>query len=46
MTSDLATIALDFDATKTDRVSAKYYYQNAPVTRPFGYSDTAGFPVT
>jgi Carboxypeptidase regulatory-like domain len=46
LSSDLANISLDYDATKTDRISAKYYYQNAPVTRPFGYSDTAGFPVT
>jgi hypothetical protein len=46
MSSDLATISLDYNATATDRLSAKYYYQNAPVTRPFGYSATAGFPVT
>ena len=44
--SDQATISLDYDATKTDRVSAKYYFQDAPVTRPFGFSNTAGFPVT
>jgi hypothetical protein len=44
--SDQATISLDYDITKNDRVSAKYFYQNAPVTRPFGFSQTAGFPVT
>jgi hypothetical protein len=44
--SDLATIALDDDLTKRDRISAKYFYQNAPVTRPFGFSEIAGFPVT
>lgn len=44
--TDQATISLDYDATKNDRVSAKYFYQNAPVTRPFGFSATAGFPVT
>ncbi len=44
--SDQATISLDYDATKTDRVSVKYFFQNAPVTRPFGFSATAGFPVT
>lgn len=44
--TDQATVALDYDATKNDRVSAKYYYQNAPVTRPFGFSATGGFPVT
>jgi len=46
LTTDQATASLDYDATRTDRVSAKYYYQNAPITRPFGYSNTAGFPVT
>ena len=46
MSSDLATISMDYDATQTDRVSAKYFYQKAPVSRPFGYSETAGFPVT
>ncbi len=44
--SDQATISLDYDATQNDRVSAKYFYQNAPVTRPFGFSETPGFPVT
>jgi len=44
--TDQATISLDYDATRTDRVSAKYFFQNAPVTRPFGFSNTAGFPVT
>jgi hypothetical protein len=46
LSSDLANISLDYNTTPTDRISAKYYYQNAPVSRPFGYSDTAGFPVT
>ena len=46
LSSDLATVSVDYDATLKDRVSAKYYYQNAPVSRPFGYSATAGFPVT
>lgn len=44
--NDQATISLDYDASKTDRVSAKYFIQNAPLTRPFGYSSTPGFPVT
>ena len=46
LNSDQATISLDYNATQNDRVSAKYFYQNAPVTRPFGFSETAGFPVT
>jgi len=44
--SDQANVSLDYDATTNDRVSAKYFYQNAPVTRPYGFSNTAGFPVT
>jgi hypothetical protein len=44
--TDQATISLDYDANQNDHVSAKYYFQEAPVTRPFGFSATAGFPVT
>ncbi len=44
--TDQANVALDYNATQTDHVSAKYYYQNAPVSRPFGFSQTVGFPVT
>ncbi|MGA8740345.1 MAG: carboxypeptidase regulatory-like domain-containing protein [Terracidiphilus sp.] len=44
--TDQANVSLSYDATKTDRVEAKYFFQNAPVTRPFGFSNTAGFPVT
>ena len=46
LNTDQATVAVDYDATKADRVSAKYYYQRSPVNRPFGFSDTAGFPLT
>ncbi len=35
---------LDYDVTKADRLSVKYFYQRAPVTKPFGYSQTGGFP--
>ncbi|HME58448.1 MAG TPA: carboxypeptidase regulatory-like domain-containing protein [Terracidiphilus sp.] len=44
--SDQATASVDYDVTKTDRFSMKYYYQNTPVNKPFGYSQTGGFPVT
>ncbi len=44
--TDQANASIDYDATTNDRVSAKYFYQNAPVTRPYGFSNTAGFPVT
>jgi len=46
LTSNQATASVDYDVTSKDRLSAKYYYQDAPVTRPYGYSQTAGFPVT
>jgi len=46
LNSDQGNVALDYDITATDKLSAKYFYQNAPVTRPFGFSNTAGFPVT
>jgi hypothetical protein len=44
LVGDKATASLDYDLTRTDRLSFKYYYQNAPVSKPFGYSETYGFP--
>ncbi|MGA2834443.1 MAG: carboxypeptidase regulatory-like domain-containing protein [Terracidiphilus sp.] len=46
LTADQATASVDWDATKTDRLSVKYFYQTAPVNKPYGYSQTGGFPVT
>jgi hypothetical protein len=46
LTSDQATAAVDYDLSKTDRLSAKYFYQDAPVNKPYGFSQTGGFPVT
>jgi hypothetical protein len=46
LTADQATASVDFDVSKTDRLSVKYYYQNAPVSKPYDYSQTGGFPVT
>jgi hypothetical protein len=46
LTADQAVADIDYDVTKTDRLSAKYYYQNDPVSKPFGYSQTGGFPLT
>ena len=43
---DMANAALDYQVTKADRLSAKYFYQNNPNTTPFGYSETFGFPST
>ncbi len=44
--ADQATASLDYDISTNDRLSAKYFYQNAPVTRPYGFSQTGGFPTT
>jgi len=42
---DQATASLDYDVTKTDRLSFKYYYQNDPDTAPYGFSSqVGGFP--
>ena len=46
LTADQANAALDYDVSSRDRLSAKYYYQTDPVTKPFGYAQTGGFPVT
>jgi hypothetical protein len=45
LVGDQATAAVDYDLTKTDRLSFKYYYQNDPLTKPFGVSSyVGGFP--
>ena len=44
--ADQASAAVDYDATKMDRLSVKYYFQNDPVNKPYGFSQTGGFPVT
>ncbi|MGA8938272.1 MAG: carboxypeptidase regulatory-like domain-containing protein [Acidobacteriaceae bacterium] len=46
LTADQVVADVDYDVTKTDRLSAKYYYQNDPVTKPYGISQTGGFPMT
>ncbi len=39
-----ATAALDYNATATDRISLKYYYQHDPYSSPYNVSNTGGFP--
>jgi hypothetical protein len=46
LVADQAVADVDYDVTKTDRLSAKYYYQTDPVNKPYGFSSTGGFPVT
>ena len=46
LTADQATGSLDYDVNTRDRLSFKYFYQNDPVEKPYGYSQTGGFPIT
>jgi hypothetical protein len=46
LTSDQATGSIDYDVNKADRIEFKYYYQNDPVTKPYGLSNVGGFPLT
>ena len=46
LATDQANGALDYDLSKIDRLSFKYYYQNDPVNKPYGLSQTGGFPLT
>ena len=41
---DQGTASLDYNATATDHLSAKYFYQHMPTISPFASSDTFGFP--
>lgn len=40
---DLAVADLDYNATKRDTLSAKYYYQHDPTLAPYSYSSVPGF---
>ncbi|QHN03026.1 hypothetical protein FTO74_06310 [Granulicella sp. WH15] len=45
LVGDQATVAIDYNASKSDRLSFKYFYQNDPSTKPYGFSSqVAGFP--
>jgi len=46
LATDQATASLDYDLSSKDRLSFKYYYQNDPVNKPYGLSNTGGFPLT
>ncbi len=46
LVADQGAASLDWDVTQRDRLSFKYYSQNAPVSKPYGFSQTGGFPVT
>jgi hypothetical protein len=42
--ADQAMASLDYDVTRTDRLSAKYYYQHDPYLGPHSVSNANGFP--
>jgi hypothetical protein len=46
LTSDQGVGSLDYNVSAKDLVSVKYYFQNDPVQKPYGYSQTGGFPTT
>ena len=46
LATDQATASLEYDLSSKDRLSFKYYYQNDPVNKPYGLSQTGGFPLT
>ncbi|HEX4001348.1 MAG TPA: TonB-dependent receptor [Candidatus Acidoferrales bacterium] len=37
---------MDYNFSSSDRIAAKYYYQNDPTTSPFAVSSVSGFPQT
>lgn len=45
-TGEQANAAIDYNASSTDHLSVKYYYQTDPVSKPFFASSVAGFPQT
>ena len=46
LATDQATASIDYDLSKADRLGFKYYYQHDPVHKPYGLSNTGGFPLT
>jgi hypothetical protein len=46
LATDQATASIDYDLSRTDRLGFKYYYQHDPVHKPYGLSQTGGFPLT
>ena len=42
-TGDQADVSLDYDPTRTDRLSLKYFYQHDPTIAPYAFSSVPGF---
>ncbi len=43
-TADLAVADIDYNATKKDTLTLKYFYQHDPTISPYSYSSVPGFP--
>jgi hypothetical protein len=41
--ADMAVADIDYNATKKDTLSLKYFYQHDPTIAPYGYSNVPGF---
>ncbi len=41
--ADMAVADMDYNATKKDTLSLKYFYQHDPTIAPYGYSSVPGF---
>jgi Carboxypeptidase regulatory-like domain len=46
LTGDHANAAVDYNVSGADHLSVKYYYQSDPVTKPYGFAQVGGFPLT
>lgn len=46
LSANQAELNLDYDVKSNDRLGLKFFYQDAPVTKPFGLSQTFGFPTS
>jgi Carboxypeptidase regulatory-like domain/TonB dependent receptor len=44
--ADQANANIDYNFSSSDRIAAKYYFQNDPTTSPFAVSAVNGFPQT
>jgi hypothetical protein len=45
LTGNQATASVDYQLNERDRLGAKYYYQDDPITSPYRFSSVGGFPV-
>lgn len=46
LTGEQAVAAVDYNASNSDHLSVKYYYQTDPIAKPYYVSNAPGFPQT